>query len=126
VRTCPVWIGIYYNIPFPTPDRLEQIVLARFGASFPEKSTLLADAIAFLSRLRDQDEGLQKRPSTAELLNWLAAMEKLGADPKGSLRAQEEIGRRTLSALAKLADDQRRAEESYDDWLKPLRYPART
>jgi MoxR-like ATPase len=115
---------IYYNIPFPTPERLEEIALSRFAATHSEGSALLADAIAFLMQLRDQEEGLQKRPSTAELLNWLAAMQKLGAEPARSLRTQGEIGRRTLSALAKLADDQGRAEESYDEWLKPLRRAA--
>jgi MoxR-like ATPase len=76
---------VYFNIPFPTPERLEQIVLARLVGMFSGNSTLLSDAIDFLMQLRDKDEGLQKRPSTAELLNWLAAMQKLGAEPTRSL-----------------------------------------
>jgi MoxR-like ATPase len=109
---------IYYNIAFPTGSRLEEIVLARL----PEFSdanalaTLSRDTIDFLLFVRRENAGLEKRPGTAELLNWLTAIIKLGGKPDLPLREQIKVAERALPALTKISGDQLRAHELLGNW----------
>jgi MoxR-like ATPase len=102
---------VYYHIPFPNRQRLEDIVLSRLSEHFAEgrSSPLLADAIEFMLQLRSDATELEKPPGTAELLNWLNAMARFGAQPGLALRPQREVAERTLTALIKTAPDQQRA-----------------
>jgi MoxR-like ATPase len=109
---------IYYNISFPEKLRLEQIVIARLP-EFAEANAVGAlsrDAIDFLLYIRQERASLEKRPGTAELLNWLTAITKLGGKPAVTLREQIEFGKRTLCALTKISDDQARARELLENW----------
>ena len=112
---------VYYNIPFPSPKRLEQIVAQQLQ-DFPADSLLCREAIALFQRLREPRSGLRKKPATAELLLWLLTLRQLlgnGADAQG-LRggeAQAVALRRSLSSLIKTADDRARAEEVLNQWL---------
>jgi MoxR-like ATPase len=109
---------IYYNIPFPTGSRLEDIVIGRLpkfteGGNAP---ALTRDAIAFLLYAREDSAGLEKRPGTAELLGWLTAMMILRAKPTVPLREQSDIAERTLPALAKISADQSRIRQLLWNW----------
>lgn len=107
---------VYYDIPFPEPTNLADIVLSRLRnaeAGMP----LLNDAIGFFYSLRETSPSLLKRPGTAELLAWLTALERLGADWRQSLHEQSKLARRTFSALAKLGEDQPRVDELFGEWL---------
>jgi hypothetical protein len=53
---------------------------------------------------------LEKAPGTAELLNWLMAMVRFGAQSGTGLPSQREVADRTLSALLKTDLDQRRGK----------------
>ena len=109
---------IYYNIAFPEKPRLEQIVIARLP-EFAEANgvgALSRDAIDFLLYIRQERAGLEKRPGTAELLNWLTAIMKVGGKPALALREQIEFAERTLCALAKISDDKARARELLENW----------
>ena len=80
-------------------------------------SPLLSDAISFFGHLRQDDLGLRKRPGTAELLNWLAAMLDFECEPGKALLAQAGPGSRTLAALAKMDEDQVRIREAFKQWI---------
>jgi MoxR-like ATPase len=107
----------FFHIPFPSEAKLESIVLARLSTAGVRRDGLLADALAFFLLLRRPETELRKQPGTAELINWIHALVQFGADPAVRLREQADYGARTLSALAKLVDDQERALSTYKAWL---------
>jgi MoxR-like ATPase len=83
---------VYYNIPFPERKILERIVLSRF-VNTDALPPMMSDAIDFLLRLQAPDVALEKRPGTAELLNWLSALRGFGVDDALPLRGQPSAGR---------------------------------
>lgn len=108
---------IYYNIPFPDPDRLKEIVLAKLE-SFDDKSKMLSEALEFFAVLRDTSNGLMKRPSTAELLEWLGVLKQKGVSESDSLAANKDALLTSLSSLVKTAEDQTKAKVLAENWLK--------
>jgi MoxR-like ATPase len=108
---------IFYSIPFPDDERLEQIILARLPERLVKGGPLLRDAISFFGHLRQDEMGLRKRPGTAELLNWLAAVLEFECDPSKPLAAQTGTTSRTLAALAKMGEDQERVREAFKQWI---------
>ena len=71
---------IFHYIEFPDRTLMTEIV----GVHFPDLGRDLLDAaLSAFYRLRTI-EGLRKRPSTSELLDWIAALISTGVDP-GSL-----------------------------------------
>lgn len=107
---------IYYDIPFPDRERLEEIVARRIAAFSAGRCNLLDSALELFSVLRSDRVGLQKRPGTAELINWLSILASLGADPEQGLKACCSIARRTLSTLVKTQLDQQRGYEAFDNF----------
>jgi MoxR-like ATPase len=107
---------IYYDIPFPDSERLRRIVELRLGHYVRGASPLLAEGLGFFAVLRAPECSLRKRPGTAELLDWLAALAAMGANPARSLRSQIGLARQTISALLKTADDQPVGRETLEQW----------
>lgn len=110
----------YYHIPFPSSDRLAEIVASQLQM-VPADSRLVQDGLALFTELRDRG-GLTKKPATAELLLWLLTLRQLlgdGADATGlrQAEARDAVGR-SLSSLIKRADDRARAEEVLRQWLR--------
>jgi MoxR-like ATPase len=69
---------VFHYIAFPDEELMEQIVRVHF----PDvESKLLAQSMAAFYRLRGIDS-LRKKPSTSELLDWLAALQRGGIDPE--------------------------------------------
>jgi MoxR-like ATPase len=69
---------VFHYIAFPDEELMEQIVRVHF----PDvESKLLAQSMAAFYRLRRIDS-LRKKPSTSELLDWLAALQRGGVDPE--------------------------------------------
>ncbi|MBL8480861.1 MAG: MoxR family ATPase [Rhodocyclaceae bacterium] len=97
---------LYHHIEFPSPERLADIACRRLPRFAPGQK-FLAEALEFFAAVRDDGANLTKKPSTAELLNWLDAMSGLGAQTGVGLRGQYAIGDRALYALAKTEDDRR-------------------
>jgi MoxR-like ATPase len=61
----------FHHIAFPDPKMMRKIL----GVHFPEiGETLVENAIAAFYRLR-QIDGLEKRPATRELINWIRALQ---------------------------------------------------
>ena len=68
---------IFHYIAFPERELMADIV----AVHFPELGKdLLEGALRAFYRLR-KVEGLRKRPSTSELLDWIAALVATGVDP---------------------------------------------
>jgi len=107
---------IYYDIAFPTGERLAEIVLSRVGSFADEKSQLLVEALALFEYLRQR--GLRKAPATAELIGWLTALSEMGAKLEQTLRDQSDLLDKSLSALIKSKEDQEAAQISVKEWLK--------
>jgi MoxR-like ATPase len=118
---------VYYNIPFPDRDTLKKIIAQRAGAVVglaaaadpkADEPPLLRDALNFFDLLRGPGAGLTKKPSTAELLNWLLVLRRLGATPQTSLRDEPAYVTQSLSTLVKATDDQGLALKLLNEWKK--------
>ena len=69
---------VFHYIEFPDEEMMERIVRVHV----PDLDTRLLDlAIQAFYWLRDVP-GLQKKPSTSELIDWVQALERGGVDPK--------------------------------------------
>jgi MoxR-like ATPase len=87
---------LYHWIDYPAPEREVEIVRRRVPGSSP---ALAGDVVAALARLRAAD--VQKPPGIAEGIDWVAALELLGAD-----RLSPDAADRTLGAVLKYREDQ--------------------
>ncbi|MBI5104755.1 MAG: MoxR family ATPase [Solirubrobacterales bacterium] len=90
---------LYHWIDYPSPEREVEIVRRRVPGSSRE---LAGDVVAALGRLRAAD--VQKPPGIAEGIDWVAALELLGAE-----RLDEEAAQRTLGTVLKYREDQEAA-----------------
>ncbi|MCP4269243.1 MAG: MoxR family ATPase [Candidatus Brocadiaceae bacterium] len=110
---------IFYDIPFPTKEQMEEIVTRHLGIFTGDNNKLLNEALELFFKLREGRAGLRKKPATAELLGWLIVLkENLKKGSGKSIRSNPEAVMSTISALAKTAEDQARAKKVIDQWLK--------
>ena len=61
----------FHHIAFPDPKMMRQIIKVHFPKI---KETLADNAISTFYRLRELD-GIEKKPATRELINWIRALE---------------------------------------------------
>jgi MoxR-like ATPase len=87
---------LYHWIDHPSAEREVEIVRRRVPGTSPE---LAHDVVRALARLRGAD--VQKPPGIAEGIDWVAALELLGAE-----RLEAEAADRTLGAVLKYREDQ--------------------
>jgi len=95
----------FHHIAFPDADMMRRIVRVHFPALDKD---LLENTIAAFYRMR-QIDGIEKRPATRELINWIRALK---ADP--DCRPQQ-IGKGEppyLGVLFKKSQDYQRAREA--------------
>ncbi len=90
---------VYYHIPKPDRAVFADIVKARLG--WDPTTKLASDALDFLIYTRDKVRELQKKPATAELLDWLLILEAHGARPDQRFRDIQDTVAETLGALIK-------------------------
>jgi MoxR-like ATPase len=105
---------VYYDIPFPDKDRLEQIVIDRLGTTIGvnNNNAFLKEAVEFFLDLRSDKHRLRKKPATAELLQWLLKLRERGnAKQIENPMRDAELVRSTLGILVKTREDQRKALE---------------
>ncbi len=102
----------FHHIAFPDPKMMRRII----DVHFPDIAGGLADsAISAFYRLR-QVEGVEKRPATRELINWIRALQ---TDPDFDPRVLKNNGMPFLGVLFKksrdyeLAVDQVRGRSRY-------------
>jgi MoxR-like ATPase len=110
---------IYFNIDFPSDDDLKLIVDARIGKAH-STTDLAKDALEIFKAFRDDAgrTGLQDKPGTAELLNWLQALNKLGFNANSSLRRPDAAPLlvQSLVALVKDPEDRPKAARYVRTW----------
>jgi len=87
---------LYHWIDYPPPEREVEIVRRRVPGTSRE---LAGEVTMVLGRLRAAD--VQKPPGIAEGIDWLAALEVLGAE-----HLDAEAAGRTLGAVLKYREDQ--------------------
>jgi MoxR-like ATPase len=95
----------FHHIAFPDADMMRRIVRVHFPALDKD---LLENSIAAFYRMR-QIDGIEKRPATRELINWIRALK---ADP--DCRPQQ-VGKGEppyLGVLFKKSQDYQRAREA--------------
>jgi len=109
---------VYYNIPFPEPQQLREIILSHMPIFRDKDSEWLNQVIDFFLRLRGPNWGLDKRPATAELLNWLSYLRAREVNRHTDLRKQSALVSTSLSTLFKSSDDQEKARQILSEWLK--------
>jgi MoxR-like ATPase len=97
---------VYYNIPFPDETRLTKIIEARLDTS---TNDFLNNALEIFLQLR-REGNLRKKPSTAELLNWLMVLRDIYPDVDNPIATHPESVLDTLSSLVKMAEDQETAK----------------
>jgi MoxR-like ATPase len=94
----------FHHIAFPDPGMMRRIVQVHF----PELDTRLMDyAVTTFYRLRDID-GIEKKPATRELINWLRALQ---ADPDFQPKSAAKNDIPFLGVLFKKSEDLRRATQ---------------
>jgi len=110
---------VYYNIPFPEPAVLSQIVEKRLEQSVKNSSEFLSeylkDALHLFFELRIQ---LKEKPATAKFLNWLMTLHQLFKGRNGTEYHYPDDLSRTLSTLVTNNDDQEIAKDIFEDWIK--------
>jgi len=89
---------LYYHLDYPSYDKELRIVTRRIPGI---EARLAGQIVAFVQRLRGLD--LQKRPGTAETLDWAAALVKLNIR---SLDTNPDFIADTLVCLLKTREDQ--------------------
>ncbi len=95
----------FHHIAFPDPEMMRRIV----AVHFPDLDRrLLEQAVAAFYRLR-RIEGVEKRPATRELLNWIRALQ---ADPDFRPQDLERGEPPYLGVLFKKSQDFLRAREA--------------
>jgi MoxR-like ATPase len=105
---------IYYNLPFPDHDTLQNIVVRRLGEFSGASSLLLTSALELFFLLRQRSSQLRKNPATSELLDWLFALRAV-QNGRDSNLTRESVDK-TLSSLIKTAEDQERAKAILERW----------
>jgi MoxR-like ATPase len=106
---------VYYHIPFPSSERLAEIVLRRVEYFNDRTSPLLDSALELFMELRRLK--LDKPPSTAELIDWLDVLGRSGADPRRPMREHKSQLLASLSALLKNRDDALTVEQFVRSYL---------
>jgi MoxR-like ATPase len=94
----------FHHIAFPDPKMMRKVI----GVHFPDLSTDLAEnAIATFYKLREMD-GIEKKPATRELINWIRALD---ADPDFTAKQLIKGEVPFLGVLFKKSPDYSRAQQ---------------
>lgn len=116
---------VFHHIAFPDGERLISILEAHLGDFAKSRSNgLISEAISFFSYLRDDSKRpWEKKPATAELIDWLTVLKRRGAKPEHSLSEQKLLNKYAISALVKGVSDQPFVLERIHngDWKSPAK-----
>ena len=96
----------FHHIAFPDPEMMRRII----GVHFPNlPAELMESSIGAFYRAR-QIEGVEKRPATRELINWVRALQ---SDPDFNPRQLAKGELPYLGVLFKKSQDYQRAREAF-------------
>lgn len=93
---------------------IEYIVNNRLGNMIERKKTLSTEALSLFRFLRDDNQSLQRKPSLAELLDWLRYLDKNG--DAGSLIERKDFLISLQTSLLKNQNDQQKILVYVKDW----------
>ncbi len=79
---------VFHYIDFPTPELMAEIVQVHY----PDIERKLLDAVLARFYLLREMEGLRKKPSTSELVDWIGALRRAGIDPGEIKRSLPFLG----------------------------------
>ena len=107
---------VYYNIPFPDREQLIEIIMVRLRGSISD-SEEIKHALDLFFRLRERNSGIEKRPSTAELLKWLEVLHDKSKIKGRTIRAMDkQTLESTLCVLLKSDNDRKIGKAILDRW----------
>jgi MoxR-like ATPase len=95
----------FHHIAFPEPDMMRRIVAVHFPGVDRD---LLESSITAFYRMR-QIDGVEKRPATRELINWIRALQ---SDPDFNPKQLSKGDLPYLGVLFKKSQDHQRAREA--------------
>jgi MoxR-like ATPase len=97
---------IYHHLEFPAPERLAEILSGHLKVS--KDDLFLTSCVSFFNELRKS--ALRKRPSTAELVDWVRLIIKNSEFQNGQKRPAVHtlngVFEKTVGALAKFSEDE--------------------
>ena len=94
----------FHHIAFPEPKMMRNIIAVHFPNLDAE---LMENSVTAFYRLREM-EGIEKKPATRELINWVRA---LNADPDFKPKKLASVGIPYLGVLFKKSQDLQRTNE---------------
>jgi MoxR-like ATPase len=103
---------LYYHIQKPSRDRFSRILESRLKQ--PTSTPLNNDALSFLMFLREPVVEVAKKPSTAELIDFVLLLEALGAKPGDRFTNIQPVVKSALVTLLKGEDG---SATLLDAWL---------
>lgn len=112
---------IYYDIPFPEPKQLDDILRAKLGQAYD--ADYAQTALQLFDELRRDSTRLAKKPSTAELIGWMTVMRlqqaaKNGGKSMPNPLLERRLALETLGVLIKSRDDVRCARPIVEAWVQ--------
>lgn len=107
---------VFYNVPFPTHERLLEIVNRRLGDRALHRPELVDQALDLFNQLRSEENGMTKHPATSELLAWLHVLCE-SRDENVPLTDPRQV-EPALCTLVKLVQDRQIAKGVIEAWQK--------
>jgi len=109
---------IYYHVPFPETDELEEIIANRIGSVAENLGDQTKDMISLFEWIRGEDKGIRKKPGTAELLNWVQIINEKGLPEEVSLAKLDPslYSNTCCHTLFKTKEDQQRCGQLIEHW----------
>jgi len=105
---------VFYNIQRPGKARFALILQERLGVD--TDSPLIEDALRFMIYLRSTEAELNKKPATAELLDFVLVLQARGAQPGQRFRDIQETVASASNTLFK--DEGAEAAKALEEWLR--------
>jgi MoxR-like ATPase len=116
---------VFHDITFPEPPRMRKIMTDRLRA-IPARTqgqtleeTVLNQAVDLFYRLRET-EGIEKKPSTAELVAWLQVIREISGTRNPFEDKPKEV-LKTLGTLVKKKEDFPEVQEKFTEWMNKTR-----
>ena len=108
---------VFYHIDFPDINQMERIVTNRLGTYVEGNSRFLTDVLNLFYRLRERQQALTKKPTTAELLDWIVAL-RPGTEGTNPLAEHPERALETIGTLVKNRKDREKAQKIIVQWIE--------
>lgn len=99
---------VYHDILPPSREELLEIIAAHLSDLVPNQAWL-NELLTVYEQLRHDSSGMEKKPSTAELIGWIVALHRMKIDMSAPLSAHADRVIESLGVVAKGKRDSERA-----------------